>query len=592
MFDNIILQSEKLFLPLRANTLFINQLNIFQKGMKKFFTLSSVFAVCMLCWGTLATAQEQQTPFIDCGQTGSSYMPDVVYVDHTATAEFWIRGKNLQGDVTFRGFSDKDTQAIFEFNPATVTKAKVEAGTEMESEIVKVNITPKAIIPDAKYFLEVITSGYTAEPIEIVFPPVVDTIPRYTFEVENPYGNEIFVGGEYESTLYVKGYEYVKGITYLVIPEGSDIVSITPNELTKEQVSEQFGTAVKVRFRPSKATEGEETARTTFPLIVRTEGMQDLVCDYVACHVTAAAPKVEITAGMYGKDAYIGETIKQTIWVKGNPYLQGDITLSKVNDDDDMTFEPAVISKEAAQTEDGAAVVVSITPKVSSNGKMAYFYFKASTLGTEDTEAYIRIWEVKDRLPEVTLQVPGYIAVNGMVGKNKQVEIQVVANEYTTNDITLYSDDEQVRAFDPSVVSAEAAKKAGGAKVIVYIRPTTESETAYTKQSFIIKARTEGALADAEATIQFAVDPNDGTGTDTDPEIETGLNNTTATCKIWSAQNTLFVQLTADAYVEIYNIAGQCVANQQTNAGTTTFNLQNGMYILKINNTTTKVIVK
>ncbi len=563
--------------------------------MKKFFTLCSIIAATMLCCNTFAVAQTQDAPFIDCGQTGSSYMPDVAYVGRAVAAEFWIRGKHLQGDVTFRAYSDKDTEAIFSFDPEKVTKSAVEAGTEMDSKIFKVYITPKKAISGAKYFLELITEGYTAEPIEIIFPVVMDTVPHFTFSAENPDNEKVYVGKEYVSKLFVKGNEFVKNNVSLVIPTGSDIVSITPNTLSKDTVLTTWGAEVLVRFRPSKATvvtEEEPHARTTFPLIVRTEGMEDQTCYEVACQVIANTPAVEITAGMYGKDVYIGETIQKTIWVKGNPYLQGDITLSKVNADDDMTFEPAVIKKADAQTEDGAAVVVTITPKVSSNGEMAYFYFKASTPGAEDVEDYIRIWEVKDRIPEVTLQVPGYIANNGMVGKNYPITIQVIANQYTTSNITLYSDDEDVRGFDPAVVSAEAAKAAGGAQVIVYIRPSEASETAYANQSFVIKARTEGAAADAEATIKFAVDPNDGSGTDTDPEILTGLSNTTAIGNLWTASNTLFVQLSAPAHVKIFNIAGQCVADTHRSAGTSNFTLPNGMYIVQVNNSAAKVIVK
>ncbi len=562
--------------------------------MKKIFTLRSIIAVTVLFCSTLAIAQTENTPFIDCGQTGSSYLPDVVYVDSTEFAEFWIRGKHLKGDVTFRGYSDEDTEAIFAFEPATITKAEVEAGTEMNSKIFRVYITPKKAIPGAKYFLEVITEGYTGNPIEIIFPEVRSAVPRFTFIVDNPY-EDVYVDKVYESTLLVKGNEFVSDSVYLLIPEGSDILSITPNKLHKDTVLTKWGAEVKVRFKPSKATvvtEENPNARTTFPLIVRTKGMADQTCHEVACQVIANTPAVEITASMYGNSVYIGETIKKTIWVKGNPYLQGDITLSKVNADDDMTFEPSVIKKADAQTADGAAVVVTITPKVSSNGKMAYFYFKVSTPGAEDIEDYIRVWAVKDRIPEVTLQVPGYIANNGMVGKNYPIPIQVIANQYTTSDITLYSEDEHVRAFDPAVVSAEAAKAAGGAKVIVYIRPSEASKDAYTNQHFVIKARTEGAAADAEATIKFAVDPNDGSGTDEDPEFTTNITNITSNHTIWTAVNTLFVEVSATANIKIYNIAGQCITEANTSAGTTAFALQNGMYIVQVNGHNTKVIVK
>ncbi len=560
--------------------------------MKQFFTLCSIVAAIILCCTPLAMAQNNDAPFIDCGQTGASYMSSVVYVGETEVAEFWIRGKNLQGDITFRGYSDLDTEAVFTFEPNTVTKSAAEAGTEMNSPMVNVSITPMAVISGAKYYLEVITEGYTGAPIEIQFPRVAYKAPSFTFYVDNPY-EDVFVGKEYTSVLNVKGNEYVQDSVYLIIPENSDILSITPNVLSKEAVSETWGAAVDVRFKPSKATVGDEYARSTFPLIVRTAGMEDQTCYSVECHVKAATPAVEITASMYGQSVYIGETIQKTIKVKGNPFLQGDITLSKVNADDDMTFEPAIVKKADAQTADGANVVVTITPKVSSNGKMAYFYFKASTPGAEDTEANIRVWEVKDKIPEVTLKVPDYIATNGMVGKNYPITIQVIANQYTTSNITLYSNDEDVRGFDPAVVSAEAAKAAGGAPVIVYIRPSVASATEYTKQSFVIKARTEGAAADAEAAIQFAVDANDGTGTDKDPEgLVTSVSTPSTLCNLWSAANTLYVELSETAQVKIYNIAGQCVAETHTSAGTTNFSLPNGMYIVQVNNTTTKVIVK
>ncbi len=563
--------------------------------MKKIFTLRSVVATLILCCSTFATAKTQATPLIDCGQTGASYMPEVAYVGQAVPAEFWIRGKHLQGDITFRGYSDKDTEAIFSFEPEVVTKAEAEAGTEISSKIFKMYITPKAVIEGAKYFLELITDGYTSEPIEVLFPPVIDVVPHFTFYVENPYGDEIYVGRQYESTLLVKGNEFVTDSVYLIIPEGSDIISITPNALHKDSVLTQWGAEVKVRFRPSKATEITKEnpyARTTFPLIVRTSGMPDQICHEIACQVSAATPAITITAGMYGKDVYIGETIQKTIWVKGNPFLQGDITLSKVNAEDDMTFEPSIIKKADAQTADGAAVVVTITPKVSSNGEMAYFYFKASTAGAEDTEAYIRVWEVKAHIPEVTLQVPGYIANNGMVGKNFKISIQVIANQFTHSDITLYSDNEDVRLFSPSTISAAQAQVNGGAKVSVYIRPSKASETPYTNQSFVIKARTAGAAADAEATIQFAVDPNDGSGYDQDSDIITHLPSTTISCNIWSTPNNLVVELNETAHVQVYTLTGQCVVNTQTPAGIHTFALPQGMYIAQIHDSSTKVIVK
>ncbi len=559
--------------------------------MKKIFTLRSVFATIILCCCTLTFAQTNtEQPFIECGQTGSSYMPQFSYVGQAEFAEFWIRGKNLQSDITFRGYSDKDTEAIFTFDPEVVSKTEAEAGTEMNSKVFRVYITPAAAIAGAKYFLEVITEGYTAQPIEIIFPTVLDTVPHFTFSVENPYDDAIYVGKEYQSTLWVKGNQFVNDSVYLLIPDNSDIISITPNVLSKDTVLTTWGGEVKVRFKPSKASGGDNYNRTSFPLIVRTKGMADQICNSVACHITANAPAVEITASMYGQSVYIGETIQKTIWVKGNPYLQGDITLKKVNADDDMTFDPAVISKTNAQTDDGAAVVVTITPKVSSNGEMARFYFTASTPGAEDTEAFIRVWEVKDRIPEVTLQVPSYIATNGMVGKNYQIPIQVVANQYTTSEITLYSENEDVRLFTPSTIPAEAAK--AGAEVIVYIRPSEASPTDYTRQTFIIKAHTEGANEDAEAAIQFVVDANDGTGTDKDPDIISKITDNTENGNIWTTSNDICIQLNEDAHVKIYNIAGQCIADTKAKAGTTYFTLTKGIYIVQLNNKNTKVSIK
>ncbi len=532
----------------------------------------------------------ENAPFIDCGQTGAGYMSDVAYVGIPEFAEFWVRGKNLKGDVTFLGYSDIDTEAIFHFEPATISKAKVEAGTELTSEIVRVYITPKHIGRDAQYFLEVITDGYDGDPIPIIFPEVKDTVPFFTYEVENPY-EEVYVGREYSSTLYIKGNKFVKDKVYLTAPQGSDIISITPNVLSKDTVLTTFGAAVKVTFKPSKATNGDEYARTVFPVMLKTAGMKETICDYVACHVNPATPAVDITASMYGQDVFVGVPFQKTIKVKGNPFLQGDITLSKVNADDEMTFEPAVITKTAAQTEEGASVVVTITPKTVTT-EMTRFYFKASTSGAADTEAYIRVWEVKETTPEVKLQVPGYIANNAMVGKNFPVDIQVIGNPFVTGDIRLSSDNEDVRLFSPAIVSADAAKAAGGAKVTVYIRPSQASETSYTNQSFIIKATTEGAKEDAEATIQFVVDANDGSGYDADPEIEDGIEKMMVNCNIWTTPNTIYFQLSVTAHVEIYNLAGQCIVKDDLASGTSSIEVQNGMYILKINSSTLKLIVK
>ncbi len=477
--------------------------------MKKTITFCSIIAVLLL---SLSTNVIAATPTVEMGRTGIAYMTDA-YVGVPNIAEFWITGKNIQGDITFTGSSVDDPTATYKFQPNTITKAQSSGYNSMV-----VHITPHKVASNNTYYIQPVSEGLICEPIAISFA-VLDTIPAITEVTTEPLWGDFYVGETYKREMYVVGNDYISDRVYFEIPEGSDVIALSAESVHQDSVKTSLGYKLDVTFRPSEPSLNDST-KSTFPIVIKTKGMEDYTTHAMQCQVKATNPELEITTGGYGKDVYVNTPFTKTIWIKGNAYLKGDITLTKKNESDNITFSPAVITKEAAMQKDGAEVEVTITPSEVTADK-TYFYFTVSTEGYSE-ECNIWVWEVKDKTPRVTLSVEnsGYIMEDAYKGEPFEVTITAKANQFTTDSIYFFSDDAQITGFEPAAVSADDAKSSKGVDVIVTIVAAKGSPTVYTKQSFVVKAKTQGAEADAEATIELVVLPVE--------EWETALENVKA----------------------------------------------------------------
>ncbi len=461
--------------------------------MKKTFTLSSILVAFLFCFSTSVMAQ---TPSVETGRTGTAYMTSA-YVGVPNIAEFWITGQHLKGDITFVGSSTDDPTATYVFQPEKVTKAEAAGYNSMV-----VRITPQKIGLNT-YYVQPISEGLTCEPVEISFV-VLDTVPAIVEVSTEPLYGDFYVGETYTREMYIKGNEYIEDSVFFSIPAGSDVVALSCYGVPADSVQATYGYKLFVTFKPSKAS-ASESAKSTFPIVIKTKGMTDYITHEMACHVKAAEPELTVTIGGYGQNVYVNKPFTKTIWIEGNAYLKGDITLTKKNESDNITFSPATITKEDAMRNGGASVDVTITPSVASTER-TYFYFTVATEGYTQ-ECSIWCWDVKDQSPVIKLTVEngGYIMREAYKGEPFEVTITARANEFTTDSVYFFSEDSQVTRFEPAAISAEDAK--AGKDVIVTIVAAYGSNSAYAKQSFVVKAKTAGAATDAEAIIQFVVLP-------------------------------------------------------------------------------------
>ncbi len=485
--------------------------------MKKSVVFSSLLATFLFCFSLLAKAQD--VPTVETGRTGTVYMSDA-YVGVPNTAEFWITGKHLTGDISFVGYSEDDGDATYNFSPATVEKSQAGGYNQ-----IKVEITPRKVSHRNTYYIQPVSSGLSCAPIVISFP-VLDTVPAFTDITTEPLSGDFYVGESYTREMYVQGNTYVTDDVYFEIPEGSDVVSLSEYVVSASKVKAEFGHKLLVTFKPSKASV-DSSERLSFPIVIKTKGMADYTTHAMACYVKDSLPELTVTAGGYGKNVYVNTSFTKTIYVQGNDYLKGDITLVKKNAGDDIVFSPAVVTKEAAMSSTGAAVDVTVTPSEVTSER-TYFYFTVSTEGYSK-ECSVWCWEVADQSPAVSLVVGngGYIVGNATKGEPFNVMIRANANGFTTDSVYFFSEDAQVTAFTPSAVGADDAQN--GVDVKVTIIPAKGSTDAYEKQSFVVKAKTKGAREDAETTIQFVVLPVEvGTGLDdvrTDKEAVKVMEN-------------------------------------------------------------------
>ncbi len=461
--------------------------------MKHSSTFCSIIAAFLFCLSTNVFAQ---TPSVETGRTGTSYMTDA-YVGVPNIAEFWITGKNIQGDITFTGSSTDDPAATYEFTPAKITKSQ---SANYNSMVVK--ITAHKVSENNTYYIQPVSEGLTCEPIVISFP-VFDTVPAITEVSTEPLYGDFYVGETYTREMYIMGNKYITDDVHFSIPAGSDVTALSAYTVSAADVQATYGYKLDVTFKPSKASAGEE--KVSFPIVIKTKGMADYTTHAMACPVKAAEPELTITSGGYGKDVYVNVPFTKTIWIEGNAYLKGDITFAKKNAADNITFSPATVTKEAAMAAGGAKVDVTITPSEVTTDK-TYFHFTVSTEGYTE-ECNIWCWEVKEKKPVVTLTVEnsGYIIEEAYKGEPFDVTITARANEFTTDSVYFFSDDAQVTGFAPAAISADDAK--AGKDVEVTIVAAKGSPSASTKQSFVVKAKTKGAVKDAEATIEFIVLP-------------------------------------------------------------------------------------
>jgi len=82
-------------------------------------------------------------------------------------------------------------------------------------------------------------------------------------------------------------------------------------------------------------------------------------------------------------------------------------------------------------------------------------------------------------------------------------------------------------------------------------------------------------------------------GSDPDPE-EPGVSNTEveSTEKVYSEQSTLFIEVSESKPVIVYTINGKTLLKQQVHEGQNTFRLEDGIYIVRLGNTSYKIYVR
>ncbi len=413
------------------------------------------------------------------------------YVGTPLKLDFFVEGSHLTGDITLSGKSN-DAEAVFEFQHPTLTKDQAETPYGFESSV---TVTPKML--GAEYFVIFEHEGDTIAELLLDFI-VKDTLPELTFDVENPYGT-IYVGDTVEATVFVMGNEYVTKDVILTIPEGSDIVSITPNQLSASSVQTQNGQKVTLTIVPTVAS----NSRTYFEFNSASGDYTTVCKDVFINKVSAASPVITATAGTLLGSIYVGQEYVKTITVSANKYVTGDITFDNLHADI-ISITPNKLSAEDAKGA-GAQIEVKVKPSAVTT-TWTNFTFDICAEGADTIHHSVRCQKVLAVTPAITVTGPGYLFESGKVGEEYTTYVNVSANPFATGVITLSSDDPQVKSLSPATVSVEDAQ-AAAVKVTVVIIPTIASADEYTGITFTVKADAPGCET-ATADIKFVVLPN------------------------------------------------------------------------------------
>ncbi len=395
-------------------------------------------------------------------QAGTMAAPSEVYVGQSVKVMFYVIGKHLTGDLTISGEST-DTEATFEFAHPTVTKAQAEGiNGEFESSV---TITPKTVSENALYTVNIHLNGELIESFDIRLK-VLDTAPSITFpDYSNPWGT-IYVGDTVTATVQVKGNEYVNDTVFLHIPEGSDIIEISPDTLLPSAVKTEWGAEVTITLVPSAAG-----SYLSYPITATTKGQAE-PAEYEGVYINkvlAADPSVSFSGAGTINDVYAGVQCSKTVTLTANKFVKDSVFLSSAHAAVD-SIVPAAFSAEEAKA--GAKFTAYLTFD-EPNSTREYVVIEANSKDMVAKTCSVSA-VVADVVPEITVKAPSYIWQTAKVGVPFVQTFTVKGNPYVTKDVKIEAKSEGIKSISPATIAA-ADLVAGTTTVTVEFLPKTAS---------------------------------------------------------------------------------------------------------------------
>jgi hypothetical protein len=194
-----------------------------------------------------------------------------------------------------------------------------------------------------------------------------------------------------------------------------------------------------------------------------------------------------------------------------------------------------------------------------------------------------------------TVQSGGNSYTLSNVRANHAIEVtfkdiaQQLSSDASLSSLSLGTGISLTPAFNPLITAYTAT--------VPYTRTSvTVSATPADSRASVTGTGTYGTLPIGQTTITLTVTAEDGTQRNysvvvTRSPDPTGIEELSAPT-VYAAAGHLHIRVPAPATVHIYNVMGALVKTQKVPAGQTTIPLPNGLYLVKVDNTTSKQMIK
>ena len=374
-------------------------------------------------------------------------------------------------------------------------------------------------------------------------PPVTDQPTLTVDETEINFGYP-FVGDELSQTINIKA-EHLTGDITIDGLSGDVVASVTT--ISKEDAMTETGANITLTLTPTQA--GEFTQNLT----VSSENAATLTIP-VTWYANPSVANIKALLEAYG-----GENDYNTYRVEGEMVvthvysMNGVLTMTVQDETGAMFIQDAYDMMTETYT------VGDCLEKISGmlTNSWGVYYFNPIMMGTA----------TRNEPVEPQLVTLAELQAN---------PLDYMARLVRVNDVTFST----TGSF--STQQVEITQDGTTGKVGLFANSDIIGETIPAKADVIgISRNTTGQLISPRFKADIIVE-----GATTDIPQSTIANN------IWTDKGTLYINLQEDGMVQIYNLQGKQVYGGNMTAGTNRLSLEQGVYLIRLNENTTKFLIK
>ncbi len=425
--------------------------------MKKTFTLRSIFAAIVLCFGLTANAQ------------GPTVVTHLAQLGNFIGQEVQVDNLTIDGE----GYFAKDGMHYIYDDYAGYAILKVTAsivGKPIPAYPLTFSVIGTVVEPELG--MSVIECTALIAPPSVTVAGLPTQIPDVAYLGETVSFSNIVIYGDNLTAETIE----------LSLSSETDLTAeyaLSANSLSTSDVQTADGASINFSITPKTVStekilvDGERILAHNYVLSVKMDGKMISTTD-IAFLVKAAAPEftTSVNSGMEGT-IYKGEEYEISFNLKGNKYVTGNVTLASAPGSG-FVFEKSVYTAAEVTGPYGAEVIATITPELVSEDKWTKVPFSivVSTDGAADSTYLILERVVLDNAPLLNFGTGTLSDV--YVGAQASTKISVKGNPYVTEDVTFEAISPEVDRIEPATLTA--AQIAAGADITVYVTPTATSE--------------------------------------------------------------------------------------------------------------------